>query len=70
MTPHAAAELTLAPAFDHRAIATDSCLAEAGIVSALLGALNGSGKYRLVDRGGELFLERECQRRPASARRR
>ena len=70
MTPHAAAELALAPASDHHATATDSCPAEAGIVSALLGTLNGSGEYRLVDRGGELFLEPECLRRPASARRR
>jgi len=70
MTPHAAAELASAPSFDHRAPALDSCLAEAGIIGALLEALNGSEEYRVIDRGGELFLEPQSQRSSASARRR
>jgi hypothetical protein len=31
--------------------------AEPDVIGALLQALNGSGEYRIVDLGGELFLE-------------
>jgi hypothetical protein len=38
--------------------------AEPDVIGALLQALNGSGEYRIVDLGGELFLEPCGQRIP------
>ena len=55
MTPHAAATASHVP--HHIMSATGNCLANAGIIGALLDALSGDGDYRLVDRGGELFIE-------------
>ena len=45
-----------APAFagKRHAMAADP---QPDVIGALLQALNGSGEYRLVDLGGELFLE-------------
>lgn len=40
--------------------------AEPDVIGALLQALNGSGEYRIVDLGGELFLESCGQRIPAA----
>jgi hypothetical protein len=55
MKPHVAAELASATVSDHDI--SDIAGAEAGIIGALLEALNGSGEYQLVERDGELFLE-------------
>jgi hypothetical protein len=57
MTPHATAELPAPPASDRCACSISDGLAPAGIVGALLEALNAPGSYRLVHAGGELFLE-------------
>lgn len=65
MSPH-----THAPRIDEHppAFAAD-CHAmpagpESGIIGAFLQALNGSGHYRIVDLGGELFLEPQDLRMP------
>jgi len=42
---------------DHRPGYTGDAFAHAGIIGALLEALNSSESYRLVDCDGELFLE-------------
>jgi hypothetical protein len=42
---------------DHRPGHTGDAFANAGIIGALLEALNSSESYRLVDCNGELFLE-------------
>ncbi len=57
MLPHATAEPGPAFVTDLHVSEPDGCQADAGIFSALLDALNGSGTFRLVDRSGELFLE-------------
>lgn len=53
MTPHTDAH---APLFagDRHAMAAGP---QPDVIGALLQALNGSGEYRLIDLGGELFLE-------------
>ncbi len=61
MTPHIDAERASAFSADHHATAAGS---GPGIIDALLQALNGCGGYRLIDLGGELFLEPEGQRAP------
>lgn len=58
MSPHTHApridEHTTAFASDRHATPAGP---QSGIIGAFLQALNGSGQYRLVDLGGELFLE-------------
>jgi hypothetical protein len=53
MIPHTDQHAT-AFAGNHHAMAADP---QPDVIDALLQALNGDGDYRLVDLGGELFLE-------------
>jgi len=57
MTTEFAAGLSSTQTSDHRPACTGDTLAHAGIIGALLDALNSSEGYRLVDCDGELFLE-------------
>lgn len=57
MTPDIAAELLSDLDAADRTTSTDDRLAQAGIIAALLEALNSPEAYQLIHRGGELFLE-------------
>jgi hypothetical protein len=57
MTPHATAETSSASLSDHREDSIAGCFAPAGIIGALLDALNDAEGYCLFERDGELFLE-------------
>jgi len=58
MTPHVAAGPSATPTPDHRG---GHELAHAGIIGALLEALNSPESYRLVHCDGELFIEPICE---------
>ena len=66
MLPNTTTEPGSAAVTDRRADAPGGCQTEPNILEALLDALNGSGSFRLVDRGGELFLEPRRSYRPAA----
>ena len=57
MTTEFAAGLSSTLTPHHRADCAGDAFAHAGIIGALLEALNSSESYRLVDCDGELFLE-------------
>ena len=57
MTPILTHELSTAPASNRRARSSNSAGVEDNIIGALLEALNASGRYRLSERAGELFIE-------------
>jgi hypothetical protein len=61
MMPQTATENLPAPPDPYRALTNANCLAQAGIIGALLDALNAAGGYRLVYRDGEFFLEPVCE---------
>jgi hypothetical protein len=57
MTPHATDALSSALASDHGAGSIGDGFAHAGIIGALLEALNAPERFQLVHCGGELFIE-------------
>jgi len=57
MTLHATTEHSSAPTSDHGAGSIGDGFAHAGIIGALLEALNAPERFQLVHCGGELFIE-------------
>jgi hypothetical protein len=57
MTPILTHELSPAPIVDRPARATGRAGEEVDVIGALLEALNAPGRYRLIERGGELYIE-------------
>jgi hypothetical protein len=57
MTPHVAAEHAYTLGSDHGSGSIGDGFAQAGIIGALLEALNAPERFQLVHCGGELFIE-------------
>ena len=57
MTPSLAPEFSTVPISNHRTTSNTEAEGEANIIGALLEALNAPGRYRLIERGGELYIE-------------
>jgi hypothetical protein len=60
MTPHAVTETSANPLSDCCEGVVGGCFAPAGIIGALLDALNDAEGYCLFERDGEFFLEPVC----------
>jgi hypothetical protein len=57
MTPILTPEFSTAPTSNLRTTSNIDAERETNIIGALLEALNAPGRYRLSERGGELYIE-------------
>ncbi len=57
MTPILTHELSPAPVGNRPTRSVGHAGEEVNVIGALLEALNAPGRYRLVERGGELYIE-------------
>jgi hypothetical protein len=57
MTPILAPGFSTVPISKHGTTSNTKAEGEANIIGALLEALNAPGRYRLIERGGELYIE-------------
>jgi hypothetical protein len=63
MTPALTPELSILPVTDLATAPAIDAGREINIIAALLEALNGSERYQLSERGGELYIEAADQPR-------